>query len=202
MRDAIVSALVGQGLEGRATPEPLLADHQDVFGAPLSDDAGFKRADILVTDPFGGKSFYDITIAWDAKINAGEEVADPGRAERRAHARKASEYNPHFAGAAAKVVTLVVTPYGDLCGSGRVALRRVVHERASELAVASQAAEIKTYNNMISGLRTRLSVAFWRPTATARICSRLSREEWYARGLARPPAQGAMAGEFEIGPAA
>ena len=52
----------------------------------------------------------------------------------------------------------------------------------------------------------RLSLAFWRPTAVARICSRLPRSEWYARGLAKPVGHGAAAGiagdDFDIGPAA
>ena len=113
-----------------------------------------------------------------------------------------TEYNPAFEGAAAKVETLCVTPFrvGDLLGVNKDALGRVVRKRAGELAVASQTSEIKMYNNMISGLRTRLSVAFWRPTAIARIGSRLT------RGLAKPVGHGAAAGaaaeNFDIGPAA
>jgi len=57
---------------------------------------------------------------------------------------------------------------------------------------------------MISGLHMRLSLAFWRPTAVARIISRLPRSEWYARGLAKPVGHGAAAGiaddDIDIGP--
>ena len=53
--------------------------------------------------------------------------------------------------------------------------------------------------------RTRLSLAFWRSTAVARICSRIPRSEWYVRGLAKPVGCGVAAGsaniDFEIGPA-
>ena len=145
-------------------------------------------------DSDGGKTFYDVTIAWDARIHAAQELADPGRAERRAGDRNKGEYNPAYAGAGAKVGTLCANPYGDFLGASRDALREVARRRASELSVASQTSEIKPYNTMISGLRTRLSLAFWRPTAVARICSRLPRSEWYARGLAKPVGHGAAAG--------
>ena len=206
MRDAIVRKLEGKGLVPHATAEPLLADHPDIFGPPLSVEGGLKRADVLVTDEEGERTFVDLTIAWDARIrvHAAAEVADP----RGARTRKGGEYNPTFEGAAAKVETLCVTPFrvGDLLGVNKDALGRVVRKRAGELAVASQTSEIKMYNNMISGLHTRLSVAFWRPTAIAHICSRLTRAEWYARGLAKPVGHGAAAGaaaeNFDIGPAA
>ena len=110
-------------------------------------------------------------------------MGDPGCAERTARDRKAAEYNPTFAGAGAKVEVLCATPYGDILGASRDALRAVVRRRTRELAVASQTPEIKMYNNMISGLRTRLSVAFWRATAVSRICSRIPRVEWYRKGL-------------------
>ena len=119
---------------------------------------------------------------------------------------KRGEYNAAYAGAGVKVGTLCANPYGDFLGASKDALREVVRRRASELSVASQTSEIKTYNTMISGLRMRLSLAFWRPTAVARICSRLPRSEWYARGLAKPVGHGAAAGiagdDFDIGPAA
>ena len=98
---------------------------------------------------------------------------------------------------------LCANPYGDILGASRDALRAVVRRRTRELAVASQTPEIKIYNNMISGLRTRLSVAFWRTTAVSRICSRIPRSEWYNRGLARPvgvAAARAAGFDFEIGP--
>ena len=114
-------------------------------------------------------------------------------------------YNPAFAGAGAKVEVLCATPYGDFLGASRDALRAFVRRRTRELAAASQTPEIKIYNNMISGLRTRLSLAFWRSTAVARICSRFPRSEWYVRGLAKPVGCGVAAGsaniDFEIGPA-
>ena len=203
MRDAIVEAFGGRGLGNRATAEPWLKDHPDVFGQPLTAEGGLKRADVLVTNSDGGKTFFDITITWDACISAGQEMGDPGRAERTARDRKAAEYNPAFAGAGAKVEVLCATPYGDILGASRDALRAVVRRRTRELAVASQTPEIKIYNNMISGLRTRLSVAFWRATAVSRICSRIPRVEWYNRGLARPvgvAAARAAGFDFEIGP--
>ncbi|NDG63805.1 MAG: hypothetical protein EBY29_10125, partial [Planctomycetes bacterium] len=169
MRDAIVQALGGRGLETRATAEPWLKDHPDVFGLPLTAAAGLKRADVLVTDSDGGKSFFDVTVAWDARIHAAQELENPGRAEGRAEDRKRGEYNAAYAGAGVKVGTLCANPYGDFLGASKDALREVVRRRASELSVASQTSEIKTYNTMISGLRMRLSLAFWRPTAVARI---------------------------------
>ena len=54
----------GRGLDNRATAEPWLKDHPNVFGQPLSAEAGLKRADVLVTISDGGKSFFDITITW------------------------------------------------------------------------------------------------------------------------------------------
>ena len=62
-------------------------------------------------------------------------------------------------------------------------LREVVRRLASELSVALQTSEMKTYNTMISGLRMRLSLAFWRPTAVARICSRLPRTARAVSGM-------------------
>ena len=137
-----MEAFGGRGLDNRATAEPWLKDHPDVFGQPLSAEAGLKRADVLVTNSDGGKTFFDITITLDARIRAGQEMGErpgePGRSERTARDRKAVEYNPTFAGAGVKVEALCATPYGDILGASKDALRAAVRRRTRELAAASQ----------------------------------------------------------------
>ena len=144
------------------------------------------RADLVVTDAEGVQTFIDGTVLWAPLLHPMPELLNPGLADKKARARKVTDYEAAHVGAGSKVRTVCISAHGDVTGGDRALLVRLVRQRATEKASASARMDvIKTYTNMITSLRAGASAGFWRARSRMRRASLVPRSSWVALDLVK-----------------
>ena len=186
-QDAWARVLAGSSRSSlsSAVREPHLQDHPAVFGPPKAG-ARDARADLVVTDAEGVQTFIDGTVLWAPLLHPMPELLNPGLADKKARARKVTDYEAAHVGAGSKVRTVCISAHGDVTGGDRALLVRLVRQRATEKASASARMDvIKTYTNMITSLRAGASAGFWRARSRMRRASLVPRSSWVALDLVK-----------------